>query len=232
MITPTMAVINKSTVPMGVDFDKLIAAMQEYLTMHVAPVWGNSVTLAKASDFIKGSWAMVFYDDADVAGALAYHDLTPDGLPLSKVFVRTCLRYKESVSVAASHELVESVVDPSVNMMTVGFDQRSCYAYESADPVESESFPVQGIPMSDFVYPSYFETFHAANSVKFDHLSKVTAPFQLLPGGYQIVFKNGRWTNIFGSVDKEVAFYKEDRRGHRDETRQNKYHPDNSHKEK
>jgi hypothetical protein len=30
---------------------------------------------------------MVFLDDADQEGALAYHDLTPDGMPQSKVFV-------------------------------------------------------------------------------------------------------------------------------------------------
>ena len=30
---------------------------------------------------------MVFLDDADQPGALAYHDLTPDGLPESKVVV-------------------------------------------------------------------------------------------------------------------------------------------------
>jgi len=36
-----------------------------------------------------GSWWLVFLDNSDQAGALAYHDLTNDGLPISKVFVKT-----------------------------------------------------------------------------------------------------------------------------------------------
>jgi hypothetical protein len=61
---------------------------------------------------------MVFLDDADQPGALAY--LTPDGLPQSKVFVKTTLENNDLVSVSASHELVEMLVDPATNLMTTG----------------------------------------------------------------------------------------------------------------
>ncbi|MGH8711666.1 MAG: hypothetical protein ACREVA_10200 [Burkholderiales bacterium] len=84
---------------------------------------------------------MVFLDDADQPGALAYHDLTPDGLPQSKVFVKTTLENNDLVSVSASHELVEMLVDPAINLMTTGPDPKTIYAYESADPVEAFSFP-------------------------------------------------------------------------------------------
>ena len=90
-VTPTIACFNKATIPMGVNFDALIAAMQEYVTVHIAPVWGTPAKLVKTTDFKPGAWAMVFLDDADQPGALAYHDLTPDGLPISKVFVKTTL---------------------------------------------------------------------------------------------------------------------------------------------
>src|SRR4029077_5179272 len=91
------------------------------------------------------------------------------------------------VSVSASHELVEMLVDPAINLMTTGPDPKATYAYESADPVEALSFPVNGIPMSDFVYPAYFEIFRKPRSVRFDHENKVTKPFQILSGGYQII---------------------------------------------
>ena len=45
------------------------------------------------------------------------------------------------------------------------------YQYESADPVEDLHFPVNGIRMTNFVYPTYFEEFHKPGSVKFDHLN-------------------------------------------------------------
>jgi hypothetical protein len=50
-------------------------------------------------------------------------------------------------------------------------------------------------------------------------MKKVTRPFQLLKGGYQIIFKNGKETQIFGSKAKAKRFAKEDRRGHRSQYR-------------
>ena len=102
---------------------------------------------------------MVFLDDADAPGALAYHDLTPDGFPISKVFVKTTLKSKELVSVSASHELVEMLVDPAINLWANGPDADQMWAYESADPVEADSFDVGGFAMSDFVFPAWFEGF-------------------------------------------------------------------------
>jgi hypothetical protein len=177
-LAPTIACFNKATTPLGFKLADLVAAMQVYIDEHVAPVWGTPAKLVETTDFVKGAWAIVFLDNADQPGALAYHDLTPDGLPESKVFVKTTLDDHEVVSVSASHELVEMLVDPATNMMTTGPDAKTIYAYESADPVESLFFDVQGMSMSDFVYPSYFETFHKTGSVKFDHLDKVSVPVQ------------------------------------------------------
>src|SRR5450755_541912 len=151
---PTIACFNKATTALGVDLDALIAAMQVYVEQYIVPVWGTPAKLIKTAGFQKGAWAMVFLDNADAPGALAYHDLTPDGLPQSKVFVKTTLANGDKVSVSASHELVEMLVDPAINMMATGPDRTLVYAYESADPVEELSFPVNDIPMSDFVYPS------------------------------------------------------------------------------
>ena len=216
---PTIACFNKASTPLGVDFDALIAAMQAFVDQYVAPVWGTPAKLIRSTGYKKDAWAMVFLDNADQPGALAYHDLTPDGMPQSKVFVKTTLDNHDLVSVSASHELVEMLVDPAINMMTTGPDPKVVYAYESADPVEQLSFKVNGIPMTDFVYPAYFEAFHKAGSARFDQLKKVSKPFQILSGGYQIIFKNGKWSQVFGSAAKKKRFGREDRRGHRSEER-------------
>ena len=47
----------------------------------------------------------------------------------------------------------------------------------------------------------------------------MTQPFQILKGGYQIIFKNGKWSQLTASVAKKKALAKEDRRGHRSEIR-------------
>jgi len=113
---PTIACFNKATASLGVSFDRLIAALQTFVDDYFVPVWGTPAKLLKTTTFRKGAWAMAFLDDADVAHALGYHDLTPDGLPLSKVFVKTTLTVGQKVSVTACHELAEMLVDPAINL--------------------------------------------------------------------------------------------------------------------
>lgn len=216
---PSVAVFNAASIPLGVDFDDLVSALQVYVTEHIEPVWGTPAKLVKSDGFMPGHWALVLLDDADKVGVAGYHDLTPDGRPQAKVFVRTTLAGNELVSVAASHELVEMLVDPSLSLLSKGPEPDAYYAYESADPVEALTFPVAGIAMSDFVYPSYFETFQKSGSVRFDHMGKVRKPFGILPGGYQSVLRAGTWHQIFGSAGKARSFALEDRRGHRSEQR-------------
>jgi hypothetical protein len=218
-LVPTIVCVNKATVALGVDFDDLIAAMQVFIDRHVAPVWGTRAKLVKSTHLLAGHWAMVFLDHADHAHALAVHDLTPDGLPLARVFVETTLKHRERVSVSASHELVEMLVDPSINLVTMHPHSKLFYGYESADPVEDLSFPVNRIPMTNFVYPTYFESFHKPGAVQFDHLNVLRRPFQIHAGGYQGVYKDGKWIALFGSPAKKKRFSREDRRGHRSEQR-------------
>jgi hypothetical protein len=217
--TPTIACFNQAKTPLGLDLKRLVPALQKFVDTCVVPVWGTPANLVESTGFIPGAWAIVFLDVADAPGALAYHDLTPDGFPLSKVFVKTILDDNASLSVATSHELVEMLVDPAINLWTVGPQAGTFYAYESADPVEEESFSLDGFDMTDFVYPSYFEDFHKPGATQLDYLKKVQKPFQILKGGYQIIFRKGKESQVFGSVTKKKRFAKEDRRGHRSESR-------------
>jgi hypothetical protein len=111
------------------------------------------------------------------------------------------------------------VIDPLANLWAEGPDGR-LWAYEMCDAVEEDTFPVNGIPMSNFVHPAYFEPFKHPAGVKFDHLGKLKAPFTLDPGGYSIVQENGKVKNIFGSKAKEDRAYAEENRAlHRSEYR-------------
>ncbi len=202
---PVIACFNKAKTPLSVDFDALIEAMQVYIDKHLVPVWGAPAKLIKSKGFVKGAWGLVFLDDADQPGVTAYHDLTPEGLPLSKIFVNTSLKDGDPVSVSASHELAEMLVDPGINMLAHGPDAKIAFAYEAGDPVQGPAFKINGIPMSNFVYPAYFESFHKPGSTKFDHLGKLKKPFEILAGGYQITLKNGVWKNVYGSPAKKNA---------------------------
>jgi len=215
---PRVACINKATVDLGVDFDRLVPALQKFLDAHFVPVWGTPATLVKAARPLAGAWSMVFLDDADAANALGYHDLTKNGLPLSKIFVRTTLAARQKVSVTACHELAEMMVDPAINLWADG-PNASLYAYEMCDAVEEDEFAIDGIAMSDFVYPAFFEGFRSPGSTQFDHLGLLTRPFELRKGGYSLVRRGDKVTQIFGSPAKARRFAREDREMHRSEYR-------------
>jgi hypothetical protein len=215
---PVIACFDHSAALTGAEFDRIVRALQVYVDEHVAPVWGTPAKLVKSKGFVKGAWALAFLDDVDRPGVYAYHDLTPDGMPMSKVFVRTAEKNGEHVSVMASHELVEMLVDPGTNMMVLGPDGESFYYYESADPVEEAEFEVNGLRMSNFVYPSWFESFRKPGSMKFDHMGLVKRPFQILPGGYQHVFKDGKWI-VLETPEKKVRRTAQNRAGRRGERR-------------
>src|SRR5437762_12752118 len=162
---PTIACFNKAPESLGVSFDRLIAALQPFVDDYFVPVWGTPAQLVKTATFCKGAWAMAFLDDADVANALGYHDLTPDGLPLSKVFVKSTRAVGQKVSVTACHELAEMLVDPAINLCATG-PNTVFYAYETADAVEEVEFTIRGIAMSVFVYPACIVGFSIRNSVQ------------------------------------------------------------------
>jgi hypothetical protein len=223
---PVISVYNKAVTPLGFDLLALVNALEKYVGDFLVPVWNTPCTFNLTTGPVAGTWGFVFMDDADDPGALAYHTVE-DGLPLSKVFVRTTLAAHELVSVSASHELVECLVDPSCGM-TASEADGSIAALEAADPVEETTFPINGFEMSDFVTPAYFEDFHKPNSVPFDHCGVIQKPFQLAPGGYQSVQQKGVWTEVFGSRDKELRFSLEDRRGHRSEYRRQRSETQNA----
>src|SRR5207302_7571086 len=163
-------------------------------------------------------WQFVYFDDADTAGALGYHDLTQNGQPISKIFVKTTLADKQLVSVTAAHELFEMIIDPIANLWAEAADGTE-YAYEMSDAVEEDTFPVDGVAMSNFLHPSWFEPFKHPPGTKFDHLGRLTKPFSMTKGGYVILKKKGKVSQLFGSKAKEKRFAREDRRGHRSEDR-------------
>jgi hypothetical protein len=81
-----IACINAATVELGVDFDKLISALQKFLDKCFVPVWGTPATLVKARRPLRGAWTLVFLDEAE-SEENGYHALASmTGLPQAKVF--------------------------------------------------------------------------------------------------------------------------------------------------
>jgi len=186
-----VAVMNTSTVLTDAQVQALVPALQIQVHRDFAPVWGQDANLLFVSQGSAppGSWWLSAFDNSDQAGALGYHDLTPEGLPLGKFFAGTDIQNGTQWTVTASHELLEMLADPDVNLCAYlqnNSGDTLFYAYEVCDACEADAFgySINGTLVSDFVYPAWFESFHQPGSTQFDFQSKVQQPFQLLSGGY------------------------------------------------
>jgi hypothetical protein len=213
--TPVISVYNQAVTPLGLDLNALIPALQQYIGLLAEP-WGVAATLQATSGPVVDTWTLAFLDDSDSEGALAYHEAL-SGMPIAKVFVHTDLQAGSSLSVSASHELVEMLCDPACNL-TATDTNGIVYAFEAADAVESTTFKLAGFDVSDFVLPAYFDP-HTPSGAQIDYCKVLSAPFSLAPGGYASICQGGNWSEIFGSREKAALFAKEDRRGHRSEYR-------------
>ena len=196
LATTQISVINESTVLADADVTPVVIALQQQVTNDFRPIWGTDAELKMIPQGTQpptGTWWLVILDDSDQAGALGYHDLTPDGMPIGKVFAGSDLKAGTSWSVTASHELLEMLADPNINLTVFVQNQDTTgtlYAYEVCDACEDDSlgYQINGILMSDFVYPAWFESFRTQGSTQFDRQNKIQNPLQLLPGGYIGVF--------------------------------------------
>lgn len=200
-----VAIVNQSTVLVDNDVIPAVAAMQLQVDNDFSPVWHVNAKLtffskAQAASIPPDYWQLAVLDNSDQAGALGYHDITNSGRPLGKAFAGTDKQYGLHWTVTVSHELLEMLVDPWINLTV--FDQRSntrgrIYAYEVCDACEDEQFAyyIGQIKVSDFVTPAWFEGWRAAKSVPFDLKNHITTPFQLLNGGYISYFDatGGGW---------------------------------------
>jgi hypothetical protein len=217
-VKPNVTLFARVSSGIGVPLDALVGAMRVYLDDHFVPVWGTPATVKKARGFVRGAWAIGIFDSADQADDEGYHDLTPDGLPFARVFLPTVLADHTTLSATISHELAEMLVDPIANLAAERSD-RVMYDFEVADPVEEETFEVRGMPVSDFVYPAWFEGWHRPHSRTFDHMHKVHRPFQILRNGYARRFRGGKWSDVWGSRAKAARFHDDERAGERREMR-------------
>jgi hypothetical protein len=198
-----IAVINESTAITDSNVQHMLPAFTQQWNQDLGQVWeveaATFTFVPKGQAPAAGTWWVVFLDDSDQAGALAYHDLTNDGLPISKVFVKTILADHASVSVGATHEICEMAVDPWLNSAYQDL-HGVFWAGEICDPVEDDQYGYQigDILVTDFITPNWFAHQYAHGAIDFkDHAS---AAFEVLTGGYAQQWDPHRgWHQVTGA---------------------------------
>lgn len=174
------------------------AALQTQVTRDFGPIWDVRavVTPFLSLDDVPPQYLPIVLSDTSLPrGHHGFH-LGADGRPFALVF-----RGKRW-SVTASHELMEMILDPS-GTLTVsapsladqcaasgvkppGYTKQGMVEYlvEPCDPVEEvEPYTIDGVEVSDFVTPAYYDSF-GASGVRYSFLGNVTQPLEVCDGGY------------------------------------------------
>jgi len=207
-----VSIVNQCSVLQDSDVKPVVDALQIQVTRDFAPAWGIDAELIfvpKGQTPDANTWMLLLLDNSDTQGALGYHDLNPVGMPMGKVFAKTDLDCQSSWSITLSHELLELLADPDINLTT--FVQTSpqsgyLFAFEMCDAVEDDQFgyEINGVQVSNFVLPAYFQ--RSIKTDKWDFCGHLPGPVPaMLEGGYLSQFpvnvpgQSGGWSQINAS---------------------------------
>lgn len=191
-----IALIDEST---GVDGGDLfgMASALEQSARHCADAWGIAPPTVELwmdrKPLPRGFWPLYFVDEtSDSADTLAVHYVSA-GRPTGRVYVGNAsglIEGRNSVCEAASHEVVEMLVNPRIDKW-VNAPGRPGWqvALEVADPVQDHyEVEVDGIAwkVANFVKPAWFDT-RSTSGMSMDRLGTVLDPGQIGTEGYLIL---------------------------------------------
>ncbi len=114
-----VAVMNESTMVSDEEVTAAMAVFQTQVRRDFAPAWGVDAELtfvSKHADTPPGSWRLVVEDNSRYHGAVCYHTLTDEGLPEVRVAVRAAKQSEWGWTMAASHDLLEMLANPRLNL--------------------------------------------------------------------------------------------------------------------
>ena len=193
---PLICVRNDSTELADEKVARLVRAVQRQVTEHFEPAWGVGARVR----FHEGKLPSNAYtitvkdEDADDDTFIGYH-FRDNGYPEAFIFAKPDMADDKSISETLSHEVLEMLIDPSVNLYAYrpGSGRRPDrgYFYEVCDAVQCHHYRIDRVKVCDFVYPEWFEHSWPKGSRKFDHLGLLDRPFQILPGCYMDIYEAG-----------------------------------------
>jgi len=186
MLTHHIALVNQTVHINSAELSRVSAALQKQVTRDLSPIWQIQATVdafENSKDVPAGYWPIFVRDDIHEPGAEGYHT-DRNHQPYSLV------RHGSSWALTASHELCEMLADPFGNRMVasgsiVKTQGRVNYLVEICDPCESEQFAysVNGILLSDFYTPHYFDPVRSS-SIRYSFTGSIKEPKQILREGY------------------------------------------------
>jgi hypothetical protein len=184
------------------------AAVQKQITRDFIPIWGVRATLDTFADLesVPNDYypVVVFGDPDELVGQLEsiigpeYTARLVDDFERNRMtgmhlnaFTRqpfALVNLSDAWSVTISHEVLEMIADPYGNRLIaaahpVDKTQRVKYLVEVCDPCQTVWYPVNGVPVSDFYTPRYFDPVGIEGG-RYSFTGEIQRPLEILPGGY------------------------------------------------
>jgi hypothetical protein len=175
--------------------DTVAQSLQTQLDRDFTPIWGVHA-LVQAIDrnhsVPAAAWPMRILDQS--SAGLGVH-LDKNGKPFAEIQAGT------DWSITASHELLEMLVDPLGKKLISDKDidpasdgHQVQYLEEVGDPVEVFAYQINGVSVSDFITPDFYDL-NAPAGTSFDFLNQLHAALEV-PAGCYISWldpQDGRW---------------------------------------
>jgi hypothetical protein len=186
-LTNHVALISESTNIDATTLAQVSAAIQKQVVRDFRPVWNVEATVdpfPTLEAVPPGYWTIGIRDDLEGTRGVKGAHYDEANQPFALV------QYTDPAtwSVMVSHECLEMLVDPSLNRLvsstSIMDKSRVDYLLEVCDPCQDASFGylVNGVRVSDFYTPSYFDP--TISSVRYSFAGAITEPRQVLEGGY------------------------------------------------
>jgi len=164
---------------------------------------------------MRGDGVIYLWDAVDVEDALGYHETNLRGIPYGFVFTELSRELGENWTVTLSHEVLEMLGDPEANLLVQGphpggASRTVFHWFEMCDAVQSETYKIDEVEVSNFVLPLYF-TENDEKGARNDFLgrkygNKTLVSFGVNPGGYVGYFdpETGDHETYSGKANKKA----------------------------
>ncbi|MDQ3997994.1 MAG: hypothetical protein M3303_13375 [Gemmatimonadota bacterium] len=207
-LTEHLAIVSLTREVSTRDLLRASAAVQKQIARDFTPYWGLSATVHAFDDLesVPSDYTqiVVFGDADELVGRLEFaigeefaaqliDDFEGDrlsGLHLN-AFTRQPFALVSATgdwTVTLSHETLDMIADPFGNRLVAAAhpqdpQQRVNYLVEVCDPCQATWYPVNGVRVSDFYTPKYFDPVWVDRS-RYSFTGEITRPLEILEGGY------------------------------------------------
>ncbi|MBA4849502.1 hypothetical protein [Emticicia sp. BO119] len=195
------------------DMQRAIAAFQIQVDRDLFPAYGKEAKInyySTQSDAPAGTWLTWIVDSMDTEGLNGYHFIDNISSKIVGTGIKGyavgnnsgnpfgLVKYSANWTITCSHEVLEKLVNPYIKIQVKldadgdGVSDEELLM-EIADPVQANAYEIDGVKVSNFVYPAYYSDLAAVPGRKYDYMGIITRPKEIAEGGYFSFKRAGQW---------------------------------------